>query len=56
MQAQHQQLRLEPYAVHATFQYGGTEGKRHRFREAMLFYDSPEYYNPPGKNVISSPV
>ncbi|XP_054810602.1 arabinosyltransferase XEG113-like isoform X2 [Prosopis cineraria] len=48
VQAMHQQLRLEPYAVHTTFQYGGTEGKRHRLREAMLFYDPPEYYNPPG--------
>ncbi|XLU53156.1 hypothetical protein S245_047804, partial [Arachis hypogaea] len=30
-----------------TFQYGGTEGKRHQLREAMLFHDPPEYYNPP---------
>jgi len=44
----YKQLRLEPYAVHTTFQYGGTEGKRHRLREAMLFLDPPEYYNPPG--------
>ncbi|CAL0311724.1 unnamed protein product [Lupinus luteus] len=48
VQAMHQQLRLEPYAVHTTFQYAGTAGKRHRLREAMLFYDPPEYYNPPG--------
>ncbi|KAK8471618.1 hypothetical protein PHAVU_003G278500 [Phaseolus vulgaris] len=48
VQAMYQQLRLEPYAVHTTFQYGGTEGKRHRLREAMLFLDPPEYYNPPG--------
>ncbi|GAU39817.1 hypothetical protein TSUD_154740 [Trifolium subterraneum] len=48
VQAMYQQLRLEPYAVHATFQYGGTEGKRHRLREAMFFLDPPEYYNPPG--------
>ncbi|KAJ1434121.1 Nucleotide-diphospho-sugar transferase [Sesbania bispinosa] len=48
VQAMYQQLRLEPYAVHTTFQYGGTEGKRHRLREAMLFHDPPEYYNPPG--------
>ncbi|RDY11581.1 Arabinosyltransferase, partial [Mucuna pruriens] len=48
VQAMYQQLRLEPYAVHTTFQYGGTEGKRHRLREAMHFLDPPEYYNPPG--------
>lgn len=44
----YQQLRLKPYAVHTTFQYAGTEGKRHRLREAMLFYDPPEYYDTPG--------
>ncbi|MQL70831.1 hypothetical protein Taro_003114 [Colocasia esculenta] len=48
VQAQHQQLRLQPYAVHTTFQYAGTEGKRHRLREGMLFYDPPAYYDPPG--------
>ncbi|XP_031502639.1 arabinosyltransferase XEG113 [Nymphaea colorata] len=48
VQAMYQQLRLEPYAVHTTFQYAGTEGKRHRLREAMLFYDEPEYYDSPG--------
>ncbi|CAA6672086.1 unnamed protein product [Spirodela intermedia] len=46
--AQYQQLRLQPYAVHTTFQFGGTGGKRHRLREAMLFYDPPEYYDTPG--------
>ncbi|XP_056173867.1 arabinosyltransferase XEG113 isoform X2 [Syzygium oleosum] len=48
VQAMYQQLRLEPYAVHTTFQYAGTEGKRHRLREAMVFYDPPEYYDTPG--------
>ncbi|CAL1373844.1 unnamed protein product [Linum trigynum] len=48
VQAMHQQLRLEPYAVHTTFQYAGTEGKRHRLREAMAFYDPPNYYDAPG--------
>ncbi|XP_040989496.1 arabinosyltransferase XEG113-like isoform X2 [Juglans microcarpa x Juglans regia] len=48
VQAMYQQLRLQPYAVHTTFQYAGTEGKRHRLREAMVFYDPPEYYNSPG--------
>jgi len=35
---------VKPYAVHTTFQYGGTPGKRNRLREAMLWNDSPEYY------------
>ncbi|XP_042502286.1 arabinosyltransferase XEG113-like, partial [Macadamia integrifolia] len=48
VQAMHQQLRLEPYAVHTTFQYAGTEGKRHRLREGMVFYDQPEYYDSSG--------
>ncbi|XP_075484425.1 arabinosyltransferase XEG113-like [Primulina tabacum] len=48
VQAMYQQLRLEPYAVHTTFQYADTEGKRHRLREAMFFYDPPEYYDKPG--------
>lgn len=48
VQGMYQQLRLEPYAVHTTFQYAGTEGKRHRLREAMVFYDPPEYYDSPG--------
>jgi len=48
VQAMYQQLRLQPYAVHTTFQYAGTEGKRHRLREGMVFYDPPEYYDSPG--------
>ncbi|CAI7914893.1 unnamed protein product, partial [Closterium sp. NIES-53] len=44
----HKVVGLEPYALHATFQFAGTPGKRHRFREAMAFYDFPEYYDPPG--------
>ncbi|EPS61566.1 hypothetical protein M569_13228, partial [Genlisea aurea] len=48
VQAMYQQLGLKPYAVHTTFQYAGTEGKRHRLREAMVFYDPPEYYDNPG--------
>ncbi|XP_021286812.1 arabinosyltransferase XEG113 isoform X1 [Herrania umbratica] len=48
IQAMYEQLRLEPYALHTTFQYAGTEGKRHRLREAMVFYDPPEYYDAPG--------
>ncbi|KAF8412902.1 hypothetical protein HHK36_000874 [Tetracentron sinense] len=48
VQAMYRQFRLEPYAVHTTFQYAGTEGKRHRLREGMVFYDQPEYYDSPG--------
>ncbi|KAL6599545.1 hypothetical protein ACP70R_045682 [Stipagrostis hirtigluma subsp. patula] len=48
VQGMHQQLHLEPYAVHTTFQYAGTEGKRHRLREAMLFIDQASYYDSPG--------
>uniref|UniRef100_A0A0D6QZ75 Nucleotide-diphospho-sugar transferase domain-containing protein n=1 Tax=Araucaria cunninghamii TaxID=56994 RepID=A0A0D6QZ75_ARACU len=48
VQAQPAQLGLDPYAVHTTFQYAGTDGKRHRLREAMIFYDSPEYYDSKG--------
>ncbi|KAL7159747.1 hypothetical protein ABFS83_01G048600 [Erythranthe nasuta] len=48
VQALYQQLKLEPYAVHTTFQYAGTDGKRHRLREAMVFYDPPEYYDAQG--------
>ena len=42
----HEQLGLEPYVVHATFQFSGTPGKRNRFREFMLWNDAPEYYDP----------
>ena len=38
---------VEPFSVHTTFQYGGADGKRHRLREAMLWEDPPEYYDPP---------
>ncbi|XP_020092200.1 arabinosyltransferase XEG113 isoform X2 [Ananas comosus] len=55
VQAVHQQLRLEPYAVHTTFQYAGTEGKRHRLREGMLFFDQPSYYDSPGGFLTFSP-
>ena len=32
-----QRLSLPQYAVHATFQYSGTPGKRHRMRERLLW-------------------
>ncbi|CAK9200431.1 unnamed protein product [Sphagnum jensenii] len=52
IQELYKKLNLLPYAVHATFQFGGTEGKRHRLREAKHFYDPPEYYNTPGGYII----
>jgi len=30
-----EKLGLKPYVVHATFQFSGTPGKRHRMRERM---------------------
>ncbi|MCO5586998.1 hypothetical protein L7F22_040943 [Adiantum nelumboides] len=48
VQALYRKLNLKPYAVHTTFQFGGTPGKRHRLREAKLFFDEPEYYNVSG--------
>lgn len=44
----YKKLDLSPYAVHTTFQYGGTEGKRHRLREGKIFYDPPEYFDTAG--------
>ncbi|GLI67694.1 hypothetical protein VaNZ11_011960 [Volvox africanus] len=38
-------LGLQPYAVHATFQFSGTPGKRHRMREFQMYSDPPEYYD-----------
>ncbi|GLT91371.1 hypothetical protein SLE2022_092620 [Rubroshorea leprosula] len=48
VQAMPQQLRMEPYAVHTTFRYAGTEGNRHRLRGGRFFFDPPEYYDAPG--------
>ena len=31
-----ERMGLDPYAVHATFQFSGTPGKRHRLRERMV--------------------
>uniref|UniRef100_A0A7R9V221 Nucleotide-diphospho-sugar transferase domain-containing protein n=1 Tax=Chlamydomonas euryale TaxID=1486919 RepID=A0A7R9V221_9CHLO len=47
VQRKYQELGLQPYVAHATFQYSGTPGKRHRLREHMLFDDPPEYYDDP---------
>lgn len=38
--------------MHTTFQYAGTDGKRHRLREGMVFFDPPEYYDAPGNCAI----
>ena len=38
----HTQVGLEPYAVHNTFQFGGTPGKRHRAREANAWLGDEE--------------
>ncbi|KAK9813171.1 hypothetical protein WJX72_010080 [[Myrmecia] bisecta] len=43
-----ERLQLKPYVVHATFQYSGTPGKRHRLRERLLWNDPPAYFDPPG--------
>ena len=37
-------LGVDPYVVHATFQYSGTPGKRHRFREKNLWKDPETYF------------
>lgn len=33
-------------------QFSGTEGKRHRMRESLLWIDPPEYHNRPGGFLI----
>ena len=38
---------VEPYVIHATFQYSGTPGKRHRFREKLLWKDEESYFDHP---------
>jgi hypothetical protein len=34
-QGMFEKLSLKPYVVHATFQFSGTPGKRHRMRERL---------------------
>lgn len=48
-QAMYKTLGIQPYAVHATFQFSGTPGKRHRFRDAGLWLEDSSYYHPPGE-------
>eukprot|EP00878_Enallax_costatus_P007175 GHUV01007519.1.p1 GENE.GHUV01007519.1~~GHUV01007519.1.p1 ORF type:complete len:671 (+),score=160.19 GHUV01007519.1:272-2284(+) len=47
-QKMHETMGIQPYAVHATFQFSGTPGKRNRFREAGLWLERPEYIKPKG--------
>lgn len=49
-----EKLGLDPYVVHATFQYSGTPGKRNRFREKLLWHD-PDSYFEHAAGFISSP-
>jgi hypothetical protein len=37
-------VQVDPYVVHATFQFSGTAGKRHRFRERLLWSDPASYF------------
>jgi hypothetical protein len=56
VQRMHEKVKLQPYVVHATFQFSGTDGKRHRLREALLWdVDPPEYYDPPGGFLVFKP-
>ncbi|KAL4450568.1 hypothetical protein ABPG77_000924 [Micractinium sp. CCAP 211/92] len=49
-------LGLKPYVVHATFQYSGTPGKRHRMRERIWWNDGPEYFSePPAGFIVYDP-
>ncbi|KAI8466122.1 MAG: nucleotide-diphospho-sugar transferase-domain-containing protein [Monoraphidium minutum] len=54
-QAMHRTLGVEPYAVHATFQFSGTPGKKHRFREAGLWLEDSTYYQHPGGFITFDP-
>lgn len=47
----------DPYAVHATFQFSGTVGKRHRLRERWLWaVDGNTHYAPRGGLVTLGPL
>ena len=47
VQKLHEKLNHKTIAVHATFQFGGSVGKRHRYREAMIWHDEEAYYDVP---------
>ena len=57
VQRTHTQVGLAPYAVHNTFQYGGTPGKRHRMREANAWLGDEEvgYFDAPGGYLSYTP-
>lgn len=44
VQRLHEKYNLDPYVAHATFQYSGTPGKRHRFRENLMWVDPEAYF------------
>ncbi|KAK9856777.1 hypothetical protein WJX84_001335 [Apatococcus fuscideae] len=48
-------LGLEPFSLHAIYQYSAEAGKRHRFRESLAWNDPEEYYDPPGGFVTYEP-
>ena len=41
VQRMYEKLEQQAYVVHATFQFSGTHGKRHRLREALLWDVDP---------------
>jgi hypothetical protein len=55
VQRLHAKLQRPLYFVHATHQYSAGAGKRHRLREAGLWADPPDYYDPPG-GLLYSPL
>lgn len=44
---------MKPYVAHATFQFSGSVGKRHRFRESRLWYDDARYFSPESQGFLS---
>ena len=48
VQRMHEKLGLDIFVAHATFQFSGTPGKRHRFREMGLWIDDYDYFDYPG--------
>ena len=47
VQSMPEKLGVDPYVVHATYQYSGTSGKRNRFRERLLWEDDEAYFRHP---------
>ena len=50
VQQMHGQYKVTPYAVHTTYTFSKSVGKRHRLREARLWVDGEEYYRPVGES------